>query len=126
MGRGRAEDKWAEDKWAEDKWANPRGWLAAAQAGSRPDYVAFLRWAEARARGRIGRGVEAEAGAREALRLIHALRHTWEPSRCPVAWTDSVIGFAMRGAAEAAQAAKPPIRSGRLAAWLSPWRRRAA
>lgn len=69
--------------------------LGAAQAGSGTDYAAALSWAAARARRRAAGTQDPDAVVQDALRLIHALRHTYDPARCPILWLDAVLGAAL-------------------------------
>ncbi|NGM21863.1 hypothetical protein G3576_17700 [Roseomonas stagni] len=74
--------------------------LRAAQAGAEAPYAAALAFVAQRARSRAAaEGRPAEEAAQAALRLLHAQRHTYDPRRDPVAWVDSIIGWASRGLA---------------------------
>jgi hypothetical protein len=74
--------------------ATLRRWILAAQAGSREDHVALLRWAADRGRSRWTDAGDAEAAVQAALRLLHALRGTYDPRRCALRWVDTVLDMA--------------------------------
>lgn len=74
-----------------------RAQLHATQAGAEAPYRLALAWVARRADSHArARGVPVEAVTGAALRLLHALRHTYDPSRDPVAWVDSLIAHAAR------------------------------
>jgi len=66
--------------------------LRAAQAGEAGPYRLALRWVARRAEAEAAaRGLRPDATAQAALRLVHALRHTYDPARDPVAWVDALV-----------------------------------
>ncbi len=92
-----------------------RALIGASQAGSPADHAALLTLAAGRARGlaRASGARDCEAAVQQALRLIHALRRTYHPSRCPLSWLDALIGRALSrapGVDAALRNAAPPAR----------------
>jgi hypothetical protein len=68
--------------------------LHAALDGSEADHRAVLEWAAARARHRFAAAREPETRVQAALLLLHEIRHTYQPARCPVRWVDSILAIA--------------------------------
>jgi len=69
--------------------------LCAAQQGEEAPYRSTLAWVVRRAEAHASAaGCPAQASACAALLLVHALRHTYDPARDPVAWVDALIARA--------------------------------
>jgi hypothetical protein len=73
-----------------------RAMLRAAQAGSSADHAAALTIAAARAKRLAGPVAQADGAVQQAVRLVHCLRHTYDPNRCPIRWMDAVIVAALQ------------------------------
>ena len=72
--------------------------LREAQDGSEAAYRVVLSWAAERARARCAALPAPEEAVRAALLLLHRLRHTYQPTRCPAGWVDGIIALALRNA----------------------------
>jgi hypothetical protein len=95
----------SETEWSPDDELLRR-LLVAAQDGQEGPYRRVLRWTAIRARSTPDSCGDAETTVQATLCLLHALRHTYDPARSPVAWIDSLIAAAADRKAAASVAAR--------------------
>ncbi|MBK1658589.1 hypothetical protein [Paracraurococcus ruber] len=68
-----------------------QAWLVAAQQGDRQAYERVLRWSVARAEAVLPQDGRQDDRVADLLHRIHAVRHSYDRTACPLRWIDGLI-----------------------------------